>query len=121
MGPLLSGVSTDCLDQDARCWRTYQGWGVDRSPDAVVQELSKPVRACGRLEVEVDDNLPIIHLVQSDSIRGDTVLVADIGEAVEGLLPRGVIGDLVLDVQGCGHDFMILVRGLAWHPRFLGP
>lgn len=85
-----------------------------------MEERRERVCECGRVEVEVDDDLMRIFLEKADAVRRDTGPGTCVGEAVEGRLPRPVVGDVVFDVQGCGHESRVAGVVRVEHPRLLG-
>lgn len=72
------------------------------------------------VEVEVDEDVAVVvdgvgHAVGSDPCTG-----SHRGESVEGSLPRGEVGDGVLDVE-CVHGSSVRRRRSPRYPRKLGP
>lgn len=75
---------------------------------------------CWRVEVEVNHDLTRVLLEETDAKGGDPRLATCVREAVEGRLPRRVVGDRVFDVEGCGHDSSIAGDYHVDHPSLLG-
>src|SRR3954451_16390406 len=88
-------ASAELFDKDACRWGSHERWGVRSAPHPVPEEGREGVGGCGRVEVEVDDDLLSVVLVESNAGGRDTTLSPGLAEAVEGCPPRLVVVDLV--------------------------